>query len=412
VASAPRSSEVKALRLALAQERARNRRRNALFDRAIRSNDLREVGEELYRYFYHHFGVYKGDITILADYDEREFFELVGYKPRGGLPSHEWLRSTSQRCLETLRGIVEEQVFIGYGAEEERRIRVSCLLEQSMLECMLVKGPRIVNDVTVLSPCEVEQARLQKTRAWLNWPVLHPENGKLLAKLHMSFKSPKSHTKSGLAGDLLPFEDLLRYRILHTRDFRRVRYLSERDALTGFVLRPVLVERLDELLEAGSRSRKGSVLGVGMIDLDLFKRFNDGYGHGVGDRVLKRFAAAVQGVLRVSDVVGRYGGEEFVALFPDTGAADALTILRRVYERIKDVDFIPPSARAGRSKPERLRFSAGIAALTLKPWLELPTFEQVVKAADDLLLEAKSRGRNRCCYRDAAGHIKEYPLGS
>ncbi|MBI5244502.1 MAG: GGDEF domain-containing protein [Elusimicrobia bacterium] len=403
------ASRLKALRARLFKERAENRRRNDLFDKAIRTNDLREVGAEMYRYFYSVFSVDRGDITILTDYDEREFYDLIGWTPRDPLPPGAQYFNWAQKHCGYLRGLIEEQIFIGYRPEEERAIRDSLLLEQSMLECMVAKRPRIVNDVfTELSEKEVEEARRQRTESWMNWTLLNPESSKLLAKLHMSFHKARRLTLQGLAKQMNPFENLLRYRILHTRDFRRVKYLSERDALTGLFLRPVLAKRWERLTENPRRSRKKTVVSLGMLDLDLFKRFNDNYGHDVGDKVLRRFAQAVQETLRGTDVVGRYGGEEFVALFPGASSEQALSILKRIYARIKDMNFLPPTAWAAGGHPEPLRFSAGICTLTLRGKSGRKTFDEAIKAADDLLLHCKQSGRNCCAYWDRLGAVRKH----
>ncbi len=410
-------ADLQAARSALRRERAQGRRRAALVDIAIKSNDLREVCAEMYRYFYRYFGVYKGDITILADYDEREIYDRVGFTPREKRSKPSDFHELARTHCEALRGLVEEQIFIGYLPDERKEIQRSHMIEQSMLECMVEKRSRIVNNVVAeLSPKEVEEARRQRTLSWVNWVVLHPENSKLLAKLHMSFQTPKRLTQEGLSRRLKPFEDLLRYRILHTRDFKRVKYLSERDSLTGFYLRPVLARRLEQFLETAGRGDLR--LSVSMIDLDFFKRFNDRYGHDVGDSVLKRFSQAVQAVLRGSDVVGRYGGEEFAALFPGASAEDALSILRRVFERVRDMDFLPPLAREAGAAPEKLSFSAGVATYLIKPAkpgasarpARRPTFEEAMKAADDLLLRAKRAGRRRCVFRDLSGAVRECPF--
>jgi diguanylate cyclase (GGDEF)-like protein len=325
--------------------------------------------------------------------------------PRRRLPSISWYRGQAERHRAYLGGLLEEQVFIGYTAESERIIRDSLFLESSMLECMVTKRPRIVNNVVrELSMEEIAQARHQETRSWMNWTVLHPENSKVLAKMHMSFSKPRQPALKKLTERLLPFADLLRYRILHTRDFRRAKYLSERDALTGFFLRPILAKRWERSLEGAGRGGGRGVVSIAMIDLDHFKRFNDRYGHDVGDAVLRRFAQAVQATLRVSDVVGRYGGEEFVALFPGADAEAARAILRRVHESVRDADFFPDSSRA--SGPERLRFSAGLYTVRPRGGQALPGFDEAVKAADDLLLFCKESGRNCCAWRGRSGAVR------
>jgi len=376
------------------------RSRAALFDRSIRSNDLREVGTDMFRHFFRFFGAYKGDITILTDYDERELFARFGWNPRGRMPLASELQDAARRQTKFLRGLVEEQIFIGYSTEKRQRILQTSLVEQSLLECLVSKSPRLVNDVPAeLSARERAVAREQRTKAWLNWVVLHPENSKLLAKLHMSFRTTKRHTRDTFARRMRPFENLLRYRILHTRDFRRVKYLSERDVLTGFYLRSVLARRMAELLDEGGRRRSGMTLSVGMIDLDHFKRFNDQYGHAMGDRVLRQFSQAVQATVRDSDVVCRFGGEEFVVLFPDAPASAVLNIFRRVHRRLRETDLGLGS--------ETLRFSAGVATVSLRPKGLRPSTDELLKAADDLLLRCKRGGRNRCCWRGLRGRVSE-----
>ncbi|MCX5795178.1 MAG: GGDEF domain-containing protein [Elusimicrobia bacterium] len=403
------SAQLKSARAQLYRERLENRRRNELFSAAIRTNDLREVGAQLYRYFFEYFDVNRGDITILTDYDEREFYDRVGWMPRRRLPSISWYRGQAEKHSAYLRGLVEEQVFVGYTAENERIIRESLFIEASMLECMVTKRPRIVNNVVrELSMEEIAQARHQDTSSWMNWVILHPDSGKVLAKMHMSFVRPRQPALKELTRRLLPFSDLLRYRILHTRDYRRAKYLSERDVLTGFYLRPILAERWERFLEGSGRGRGNAVISIAMLDLDHFKRFNDHYGHDVGDAVLKRFAQAVQATVRGSDVVGRYGGEEFVALFPGANSEAVRSILRRVNGRLKDEDFIPVSARLRGAAAERLRFSAGI--FTVRPGRSglPPTFDAAIKSADDLLLVCKASGRNCCANRGRSGALRKY----
>ena len=84
-----------------------------------------------------------------------------------------------------------------------------------------------------------------------------------------------------------------------------------------------------------------------MIDLDLFKRYNDEFDHLTGDNVLRTFAQAVQGGLRATDVFGRYGGEEFVQILRHTALAGAMADAERLRERISALDF-PFPARSAR----------------------------------------------------------------
>ena len=156
------AAELKSVRALLRRERLENRRRNALFSTAIRTNDLREVCEAMYRYFYQYFDVDRGDITILNNYDEREFYDRIGWIPRKKLPSVSWCRAQAKKQGAYLRSLVEEQIFLGYTPESKKIIRDYRFLEQSMLECMITKRPRIVNNVVrELSMEEIAQARHQ-----------------------------------------------------------------------------------------------------------------------------------------------------------------------------------------------------------------------------------------------------------
>jgi diguanylate cyclase (GGDEF)-like protein len=403
-------TELRRLHAALSRERKDHRSQIGLFDRAISTNDLRQVGEDMYRHFFQEFGVCRGDITILTDYDERGFYDIIGWTPKDRPLTAPELQKLAEKHQEQLNSLIEEQIFIGYTREEENHIRRSRMMEKSMLECMLSKKPRIVNDVFAeLTPAEQKEARTQRTKAWVNLVILNPENSKLLAKMHMSFRTPKKYTRSQLASELGPFENLLRHRILHTRDFKRVKYLSECDNLTGFHLRTVVAGRFDHLIYQLKKRQKPDRLSLVMMDLDHFKKFNDKYGHDVGDTVLKTFSAAVQGSVRSTDMVGRYGGEEFVALLPGTRAKDVLVILDRISARIRDVDCRPKAQRSAGKGPEHIRFSAGLVTLTsANPRFE--NFDQAVKAADDLLLHSKRNGRNRCAFLSSSGRIRTKTL--
>ncbi|MGX8249266.1 GGDEF domain-containing protein, partial [Escherichia coli] len=107
---------------------------------------------------------------------------------------------------------------------------------------------------------------------------------------------------------------------------------AHRDALTGVLNRRQLEAVLEqEFLRAG---RQGWPLSVAFIDLDDFKKINDAHGHLTGDEVLRAFAGKLQGQLRNSDTVARFGGEEFVALLPNSSESVALDVIRRVLANI------------------------------------------------------------------------------
>ncbi|HEX4829825.1 MAG TPA: GGDEF domain-containing protein [Trebonia sp.] len=141
--------------------------------------------------------------------------------------------------------------------------------------------------------------------------------------------------------------------------------------------------------EVARAVRTGSPLAVALLDLDKFKLINDTHGHLAGDQVLKRIAAAMTEVLRDYDVAGRFGGEEFVMLLPQTRATDALRIAERVRAHIAEL-----AVDAGTAGAERVTVtvSIGVAALDAGSRRELT---ELLSAADAALYRAKASGRDQ-----------------
>ncbi|TFB96142.1 diguanylate cyclase [Cryobacterium sp. HLT2-28] len=157
--------------------------------------------------------------------------------------------------------------------------------------------------------------------------------------------------------------------------------LSRTDALTGLNNRRHLELVLGHYHADSIRHQ--DPLSVLLLDIDHFKRVNDGYGHPAGDMVLAEFARRLKSELREGDVVGRWGGEEFLVVFPRTGRDGALVVAERIRQAIAatpiDADGVPISVTV----------SAGCA---LGP---LGTAAELVGRADALLYSAKGAGRNR-----------------
>jgi len=122
------------------------------------------------------------------------------------------------------------------------------------------------------------------------------------------------------------------------------------------------------------------------MDLDHFKRFNDEYGHEVGDRILRQFAKTITAAMRETNLAARFGGEEFVILLPDTGAKACLVVAERIRQAVARM-LVPP----GTDKPLQLTVSLGIAVYPDHG----QTLEEVLNACDKALYESKRSGRNR-----------------
>jgi diguanylate cyclase len=154
------------------------------------------------------------------------------------------------------------------------------------------------------------------------------------------------------------------------------------DTLTGLPNRAAWNERLEH--EIDQLQRKPSSLLLGILDLDHFKRINDGYGHLAGDKVLKIIAGQLRQRLRASDFIARFGGEEFVLLLPTTPMDEGLTLLERLRAGIEQCPF--------HFKGERVTVTVSMGITLFRPG---ERSDVVLKRADQALYRAKHEGRNR-----------------
>jgi len=155
-----------------------------------------------------------------------------------------------------------------------------------------------------------------------------------------------------------------------------------RDSLTGLLNHSAILDRLGAELARAERS--GASLAVAMLDLDHFKAVNDTHGHAAGDRVLRALSHMLQQRLRKTDLVGRYGGEEFAVVLPGATAEAAQRILDDIRQSFRELDFVFGGATI------RCTFSAGVADFPAHREVE-----RLVPAADEALYAAKREGRDR-----------------
>jgi diguanylate cyclase (GGDEF)-like protein/putative nucleotidyltransferase with HDIG domain len=154
------------------------------------------------------------------------------------------------------------------------------------------------------------------------------------------------------------------------------------DGLTGLYNHRHFHERLEQEVARGSRF--GNIFSLIMLDIDLFKTYNDIYGHQAGDRILRRLAEHIKGSIRTIDMAFRYGGEEFAVILPETKLDDAYNVAERIRKTVE-------TKMSSKAIPTTV--SLGAAS-----WpADGVTREEIISSADAALYQAKQNGRNRTC---------------
>ncbi len=163
---------------------------------------------------------------------------------------------------------------------------------------------------------------------------------------------------------------------------RHLRLMVGTDELTGLSQRRPFLERVEEQLTGSAAARR--VMSIAVLDIDEFKKFNDAYGHLAGDRALQLLAERLRTAVRGTDLVARFGGEEFVVAFPGMDVGQALLRVEDLRIKLSQV-AIPVDGTA-----HRLTMSAGVGS-----WpIDGTTFTEVLAQADARLYGAKRQGRN------------------
>ncbi|MDQ2800067.1 MAG: PAS domain S-box protein [Armatimonadota bacterium] len=159
---------------------------------------------------------------------------------------------------------------------------------------------------------------------------------------------------------------------------------AEQDSLTGLLNHRAFHRRLED--DADRARQTGTSLAIAVLDLDNFKFFNDAYGHGVGDEVLRQVAEVLRTICRAGDSLARFGGDEFALLMPDAGPDTGAAVTARLTSALGDISYRPP----GSSSAIPIGLSVGVALFPA----EAPTRLAVMQIADERLLRAKTGAAN------------------
>lgn len=226
-------------------------------------------------------------------------------------------------------------------------------------------------------------ACLLPTIAWCSWraPTLAARHAELY---HLALACINLSAATALALRLSGVMKRLRQQRAEIKSaMAQIQAMAVSDQLTGLSNRHHLHERL--AVEHDRAERSGVPLCVGLFDLDSFKSINDTHGHATGDQVLRDFAAQVRAQSRSTDVVGRWGGEEFLILLPGSTLADARTVMDRLRLAVQ-------AASMGALPAGGVTVSGGVAQHRPGESIDL-----ALDRADQGLYAAKVQGRNRVC---------------
>jgi diguanylate cyclase (GGDEF)-like protein len=168
--------------------------------------------------------------------------------------------------------------------------------------------------------------------------------------------------------------------------FEQESELAHRDGLTHLYNHLYFMDLLESEVRRARRYRRA--VSLLLIDIDNFKQINDRFGHQAGDQVLTKLARMVEGCVRDTDLVGRYGGEEFVLLLPESSEREGAFLAERLRTLVESHAFEAAGERA------HITLSIGVASFFPE---QVGTGDELVRAADDALLRAKAAGRN-CVY--------------
>lgn len=229
--------------------------------------------------------------------------------------------------------------------------------------------------------------------------------GNLIGSLNLGSESRERFSKEFGTEFLERLATIVAMCLENTINHERLKRVGLTDALTNINNRRYFDQRLLEEIGRGLRTQEP--LACLFMDIDHFKRINDTQGHQVGDTVLRAVAGIVREQLRNSDVLCRYGGEEFAALLTCTGKSTAKEVAERIRSNVEKHRF-DLSAHSKADPSLKVSISIGIALMDLSaPVNDINQISaNLVKQADQALYQAKKQGRNRVCVLSSKDFVK------
>jgi diguanylate cyclase (GGDEF)-like protein len=281
-------------------------------------------------------------------------------------------------------------VTLASSANDDQGSDVSLLLDptdRSLVRLARNRKPIAVRQL--IAHNSVLGQRLAFLRAELAVPLLSA--GRMVGLLLLGGKA--NHER--FVAEEVELLDLFSHHVATVFENARLFESATYEGLTGLLRREAILQELEREAERAKRYQRP--LTVGMVDLDEFKEVNDRFGHLIGDMVLKRVAQAISAGLRSSDIVGRYGGDEFLFLLPETDLSGAITVADKVRSLVEAVYVALGSGERASST-----VSIGLGSLDLVAGMRGSPAQALIEMADRNVFHAKSVGRNRVVPASAA----------
>ncbi len=242
------------------------------------------------------------------------------------------------------------------------------------------------------------QARLLKRKRYLFIILLTSRDAKndLIKGLNSGADSflnkPLNFTEMqaylNVSNRLIDMESRLEAQLLELQDaHHKIEEIAAKDGLTGLLNRRALMTRFEE--EWSRAQRYNKYLTIMLLDIDFFKSVNDSHGHLVGDKVLQECSRQMLNSCRLSDIIGRYGGEEFLIIIPEKNIEEGYVVAERIRQDLSNLIF--PDVNS--TPPLKITVSLG---LTLCHH-ENDSITNALSRVDEALYQAKHEGRNRVC---------------
>jgi diguanylate cyclase (GGDEF)-like protein/PAS domain S-box-containing protein len=278
---------------------------------------------------------------------------------------------------------------LGYNHEEALNLNVQDVTPQEDWETSIISFDYLVSEPRRSMRKQRRYKRKDGSIFWadLYASTLYDENDTVIGLLGVFVDIDKQVQAEETQRDIMDNLETLNKELSNVNtDLRR---LARHDALTGLYNRRVLEEILDKESIRSRRTKRG--FGVAIADIDNFKRINDTYGHECGDLVLQQLSQVFLKGIRNMDIVGRWGGEEFLFIFPETSCQGAMIVIERIRSKIEKTIIhyqgqdIYPTITIG------LSYHSG----------DESEIKEIITEADKAMYKGKTTGKNRViCFQD------------